>query len=102
MPVFHQASPEARVRLIHRGKGYQERQVYRDNLVRLADGSTWEIEPEAGESLRKIKVNARRAANELNMPIRYGETAQGTLLVWQEATPERRTGVHPFPWTGGG
>jgi hypothetical protein len=93
MPTFHEAGPDARQRLVHRAKGYQERQVYRDNLGRLAGGQTWEIEPEQGETLRKIKVNVRRAANELNMNMRYGETPEGTLLVWSEPashTPRRR------------
>lgn len=93
MPIFIEVGPEARGRLIRSSRGYQERQVYRDNLARLADGTMWEIAPEAGESLRKIKVNVRRAANELDLPgVRYGETPDGTLLVWAEESKSRAAG----------
>jgi hypothetical protein len=81
--------PDAKARLIATTKGYQQRQVYRDNLGKLSEGQVWEVEPESGETLRKLKVNVRRAANELNMNIRYGETREGTLLIWSEAPRER-------------
>jgi hypothetical protein len=90
MPIFLEAGPEARGRLVKTSRGYQERQVYRDNLARLVDGTIWEITPEEGESLRKIKVNVRRAANDLDLPgVRYGETPDGTLLVWAEESKIR-------------
>jgi hypothetical protein len=56
----------------------------------LSDGQTWEIQPEAGETVRKLKVNVRRAANELGINAVYGETADGTLLVWKGAPRQRR------------
>ena len=90
MPVFHEAGPEARQRLISTSKGYQQRQVYRDMLSRLEDGREVEVEPEAGESIRKIKVNVRRSANEVGVGVAYGETQDGTLLVWKEAARVRR------------
>jgi hypothetical protein len=89
MPKFVEVGPEARERLVRANKGYQQRQVYRDNLGRLSEGQIWEVEPESSETLRKIKVNVRRSANELNMNIRYGETPEGTLLVWSESAAER-------------
>jgi hypothetical protein len=51
---------------------------------------SWEIQPEGDETLRKLKVNVRRAANELNLNIRYGDTADNTLLVWKQAPSEKR------------
>jgi hypothetical protein len=59
--------------------------MYRQQLARLSTGIILEIEPEAGENLRKIKVNVTRAANELNLAIGYGITTEGTLLVWQKS-----------------
>ena len=89
MPVFHEAGPEARQRLISTSKGFQQRQVYRDMLSQLGEGKEVEVEPEAGETIRKIKVNVRRSANEVGINISYGETQDGTLLVWKAAPRER-------------
>jgi len=90
MPVFHDAGPEARQRLISTSKGFQQRQVYRDMLGRLEDGKDIEVQPEAGETIRKIKVNVRRSANEVGVDVAYGETQDGTLLVWKAAPRQRR------------
>ena len=90
MPVFREVGPEARQRLMKTSKGYQQRQIFRENLDKLADGRLLEVEAEDGESIRKLKVNIRRAANERNMNVDYGETTEGTLLVWSEGARERR------------
>jgi len=90
MPIFTVAAPDAKLRLVDQGRGFQQRAVYRDHLAELNPGMIWEIEPEDDESVRKLKVNVRRAANELDLPIRYGETPEGTLLVWKEAPSERK------------
>ena len=90
MPVFREVGPEARQRLMKTSKGYQQRQTFRDNLGKLAEGRWLELEPQDGETIRKLKVNVRRAANEMNMNVDYGETSEGTLLVWSEAGRERR------------
>ena len=90
MPVFKEVGPEARQRLKRTNKGYPDRQVYRDVLSQLGDGKDIEVQPEAGETIRRIKVNVRRAANELSMDIVYGETADGTLLVWRQDSRRRR------------
>jgi hypothetical protein len=95
MPVFHDAGPEAKGRLMTTSIGYQQRQVYRDNLGKLSEGQICEVEPETGETLRKLKVNVRRAANELDMNVRYGETREETLLIWSEAPRERRRRGRP-------
>jgi hypothetical protein len=57
-------------------------------LGTLADGRTLEVRPDEGESLRKIKVNLRRSSHELGIDVTYGETEEGTVLVWKEE-PQR-------------
>lgn len=89
VPVFREAPPEAKQRLLSTSKGSQQRQIYRENLARLNEGKMLEIQPEGEETLRKLKVNVRRAANELSIPVAYGETSEGTLLVWSEPQQER-------------
>ena len=89
MPVFREVGPDARQRLKKTSKGYQQRKIFRDNLTTLAEGKFLEVEPEDGESVRKLKVNIRRSANELNMNVDYGDTVDGTLLVWTEPARER-------------
>ena len=89
MALFHAVGNEARQRLMRTSKGYQQRQTFRENLGKLGEGRLLEVEPEDGESLRKLKVNIRRAANEMNMNVDYGETSEGTLLVWSDAGRER-------------
>lgn len=95
MPVFRDAAPDARQRLVRTTKGYQQRQIYRDNLLGLKGGKTLEIEPRGDETIRKLKVNVKRAANELGMNVKYGETAEGTLLVWSEAAGQKRRRGRP-------
>jgi hypothetical protein len=89
VPQFREAGPEAKQRLLQTSKGFQHRQIYRDALSQLVEGKYWEIQPEGSETLRKLKVNVRRAANELSMNVKYGETGEGTLLVWTEAAREK-------------
>ncbi len=89
MPRFYEARPDARQRLVKVSKGFQQRQAYRDGLNTLAEGKDLEIEPESDESLRKLKVNIRRAANEMNVNIGYGDLDDGRLLVWSESPRER-------------
>jgi hypothetical protein len=96
MPRFQERAPEARGRVVRSSKGsYQERQVYRENLGKLDESHIWEVVPERGESLRWIKLNIRRAGKDLNMKLGYGETREGTLLVWCEAPRERRQRGRP-------
>jgi hypothetical protein len=89
VPKFREAGPEARQRLLQTSKGFQQRQIYRDALGQLIEGKYWEVQPEGTETLRKLKVNVRRAANELEMNVKYGETAEKTLLVWIEPAREK-------------
>ena len=90
MASFREAGPDAKSRLAKTSKGFQQRQAYRDNLGTLSEGQLLEVVPDQGESLRKLKVNVRRAANELNINVNYGDTTEGTLLVWTESGGGRR------------
>ena len=91
MPVFNEVGPEARGRLAKRNKGYQQRQAYRDMLGQVGGGKIFEVRPEGDETLRRLKGNVRRSANELGLEdIRYGETEDGTVLVWSEEGRGRR------------
>lgn len=88
MPLFHEVGPDAKQRLMRTSKGYQQRQAYRDHLSKLSDTRLVEVEPQDGESLRKLKVNVRRAANEMKVNVEYGESENGTLVVWAEPARE--------------
>jgi hypothetical protein len=91
MPTFTEVGPEARERLVRKGKGYQDRAGYRDMLSQVGGGKTFEVRPEGDETPRRLKVNISRAAKELGLEdIRYGETEDGALLVWSEDGQARR------------
>ena len=45
MPRFRDAGPEARQRLLQTSKGFQQRQIYRDNLTGLGEGQYRELQP---------------------------------------------------------
>ncbi|MBA2448048.1 MAG: hypothetical protein H0V51_08485 [Chloroflexi bacterium] len=93
MAQIRKVDASARDRLKHRTKGYQEREPYRKALESLSGNAVIEVEPDSGETLRKIKLNLSRAAKELNRSISYGETEQKTVLAWladSEASPRRR------------
>ena len=93
MPVFTEVGPEARERLVKKSKGFQDRQVYRDMLSQVGGGRMMEVRPEDGETLRRLKGNIRRAANEMGLEdIQYGETEDGALLVWSEPRQRRTRG----------
>jgi hypothetical protein len=85
----------AKNRLKQRTKGYQEREPYRQAVLSLTSDSTLEIEPESGETVRKIKLNLARASKEVNRDIKYGETHDGTVVAWLaevDGAPRRRRG----------
>ena len=93
MPVFREVGPEARERLVKNSKGYQSRAAYREMLSQVGGGQMMEVRPEDGETPRRLKVNIRRAANEMNLEdIQYGQTEDGAILVWAEQRPKRARG----------
>ena len=51
-----------------------------------------ELEPEEGESLRKLRLNVNRAAKEANRQVDYGVSDEGTLLVWLLERPKKKRG----------
>ncbi|HEX3244273.1 MAG TPA: hypothetical protein VHX16_02605 [Chloroflexota bacterium] len=87
--------PEAKQRLRNVGKGYVERQPYREAISKLVGDQNIEVEPESGETLRKLKLMVRRAARENGQEIDYGVTVQDTLLVWIAQPKQRRRRGRP-------
>jgi hypothetical protein len=86
---FKVVGQEAKNRLHNTSKLYEERGPYREAIANLGQGQMLELEPDAGESIRRLKLLARRAGSEAGREIEYGETEQGSLLVWL-AEPSRR------------
>src|SRR5690349_21241668 len=85
MPIFTEVGPEARERVVKTSKGFRDRSAYRDMLSQVGGGKTFEVRPDDGETPRRLKVNIRRAANEMGLQdIQYGQTEDGTVLVWSE------------------
>ena len=89
-----QAGPEARARLAKQGRGYVERQPYRQAILGLEGNATVELIADEGESMRRLKLLTSRAAQEVGRGVKYGVTQEGSLLIWlaaQDATPQKRT-----------
>ncbi len=85
MVQVRQAGPEARARLAKQGRGYLEREPYRQAMLDLAGDATVELIPDEGESLQKLKRLTKRAAQEVGKVVKYGETHEGSLLIWLAA-----------------
>ncbi len=92
MVEVRRAGPEARARLAKQGRGYSEREPYRRAILGLAGDATIELIPDEDESLQKLKLLTTRAAREVGTAVKYGETYDGSLLLWRaEAdTPRQR------------
>ena len=90
MPEIRRAGPEARARLARRGPREAEREPIRQAIRDLAGDQTLELIPDEGESMRKLKTLATRVAKEAGRPIKYGETHDGSLLVWLADAPDGR------------
>lgn len=85
----------AKERVKQRTKGFQERAPFRQAVAGLTPDSAIELVPEAGESLRKLKLNLARAAKEVGRSISYGETTDNMIVAWLsdgESGPKRRRG----------
>ena len=94
MVQVRQAGPEARARLVRDSRGYSEREPYRQAILVLEGDSTVELVPDEGESIRKLRLLTNRAAKEAGRDVKYGETRDGSLLIWladQDAPRQRRT-----------
>ena len=80
MPTIRSLGPDARARL--RRQHTDERAPYRDAIGALAGDRVLELVPYEGESLRTLKSQTSRASTEVGRRVTYGETEEGTLLVW--------------------
>ena len=72
----------AQARLKARTAGYADRAPLRDAISRMSSERMLELEPDAGEPLRKLRLNMMRAAKEVGREIQQAESQTGTLLVW--------------------
>ena len=92
MPTIQTVGPEARERLAQKGKTYEELAPYREAIANLKGDAHLELAPEGGETMRQLKLRTNRAAKQVSKDVRYGDTQEGTLLVWlAELTRMKRT-----------
>jgi hypothetical protein len=75
---------------ISRPTRHDARAAYRDAIANMTADRMIELEPDAGESLRGLKLNVTRAAKEVNRDVAYGVTDEGVLLVWLEKPKQTR------------
>ncbi len=97
MVQVRQVGPDARARLAKQGRGYSEREPFHQAILGLAGDATIELIPDEDESLQKLKLLTSRAAREVGTAVKYGETQDGSLLIWlaEADTPrQRRTRRH--------
>ena len=90
MPRITTVDLEARNRLVKRAPGFDARAPYRQAIANLTADRALELDPDEGETLRKLKLNVARAAKEANRQVAYGESDTGTLLVWLEEAKKPR------------
>jgi len=93
MVKIREVDASARQRVKQRTKGYQEREPFRQAVINLSSEKAIELEPDDGESLRKLKLNLARAGKEVGRNITYGETRDNTIVAWLvegDAAPKRR------------
>jgi hypothetical protein len=96
MPTVKQHDRSARMRLKHRTQGFDNREPYRQAIASLKGDVTIELIPDEGESVRKIKLNLSRAAKEMGVEIKYGDSTDNSVLAWlQNAEPVRRRPGRP-------
>src|SRR6266567_5014264 len=95
MPQITTVGLEARDRLVKRTHGYDDRAPYRQAIANLTDDRALELQPDEGETLRKLKLNVARAAKEANRQVAYGESETGSLLVWLEEPKKPDVGGEP-------
>ncbi len=88
MPTIRSVGREAMGRLARQSKGDEELLPYREAIANLEGDAVLEVEPD-GETMRAIKLRVSRASKQVGKGVRYGETRDGSLLVWL-AVPTRR------------
>ena len=95
MVKIREVDSSAKQRVKQRTKGFQERLPYRMAVANLTPDKNIELEPDDGESLRKLKLNLARAGKEVGRNIGYGESDSNTIIAWLaegDAAPKRRRG----------
>ena len=95
MPQIRKVDATAKLRLKQQSKTDQERDQYRRAIAQLGPQGMIEVEPEDGETLRKVKLNLSRAAKDIGLTIKYGETHDNTVLVWLADSTTKRRGRRP-------
>jgi hypothetical protein len=80
---------DARNRLKGKAPGSDARAPFREAIANLSEKRMLELETDAGESMRGLKLNIARAAKEVNRSVSYGESDSGTLLVWLQDKPKK-------------
>ena len=90
MPTIRTVDTEARARLTRKAGTKDELAPYRDALANLEGDSLLEMTPDQGETMRAIKLRITRASKQLAKDVQYGETTDGTLLVWTHEPTRRR------------
>jgi len=83
---------------VTRAPAYAAQAPYREAIANLGTDRALELEPDEGETLRKLKLLVRRAAKEVGRAVQYGESDEGTLLVWlagPTTRPGKRRGRRP-------
>lgn len=91
MPLFTQGTSADLTRVVGKtASGFNYRQPFREALENLRPGVTLELSPNDGENIRKLKTNITWAAHEVNVKVSYGETTDGTLLVWLKEERKRK------------
>ena len=96
------ANVPAHERRVQSTRDYEERQSLREAIANLTGDRAIELAPEHGESLRRLKLNLARAAQEVGRTIGYGETSDGKIVAWldeadvkQGARPSRGQDASP-------
>jgi hypothetical protein len=91
MPRIANIDRDEAMRRVRRGRpGADDRAPLREAIANLTTERMLELEPDEGETMRKLKLTVTRAVKEVNRAVGYGESESGTLLVWLEAKPRRR------------
>ena len=90
MPRIATIDRDEALRRVRRGRpGTDDRAPLREAIANLTTERMIELEPDEGETLRKLKFTVTLAANEVNRAVGYGESESGTLLVWLETKPRK-------------
>ena len=87
MPRITTVDLDARNRLAKRAPAYDARAPYREAIANLKSDRALELQPDEGETIRQLKLVVNRAAKEAGRDVKYGETDEGSLVVWVDSPP---------------